>query len=338
MLQLAYHSFVQPEGKIEDILVRVDKFIFPVDFLILDCEADENVPIILGRPFLATERVLLDFENDELVLRESKTDKPSVEQPLKLELKTLPEQLKYAYLGDDNTLPVIISSKLQPEQEAKLIETLQHHKKALGWTIADIKGISPAICMHKIMLEDNQKPTVDAQRRLNQPMKDLDTTISLLHPKISPRQPSPAQQGMKFEFDDACTEAFEFLKKKLVTAPIVAPPDWTLPFELMCDASDYVVGAVLGQHKRKIFHPIYYANKTLNDVQVNYTTAEKELLAVIFAFDKFRSYLIGAKVTVYTNHSATKYLLSKKDAKSRLIRWILLLQEFDVEIIDRKDT
>ncbi|KAK8584087.1 hypothetical protein V6N12_068337 [Hibiscus sabdariffa] len=69
MLQLADHSFVQPEGKIEDILVQVDKFIFPADFLILDCKADGNAPIILGRPFLATGRVLLDFGNEELILR-----------------------------------------------------------------------------------------------------------------------------------------------------------------------------------------------------------------------------------------------------------------------------
>ncbi|KAL4297275.1 hypothetical protein GQ457_12G014550 [Hibiscus cannabinus] len=134
------------------------------------------------------------------------------------------------------------------------------------------------------------------------------------------------------------TTAFNLLKQKLVSAPIVETPDWTLPFELMCDASDYAVGAVLGQRKGRIFHPIYYASKTLNDAQVNYTTTEKELLAVIFAFEKFRSYLIGAKVTVYTDHSAIKYLLSNKDAKPRLIRWILLLQEFDVEIIDRKGT
>ncbi|KAK9003508.1 hypothetical protein V6N11_061067 [Hibiscus sabdariffa] len=156
--------------------------------------------------------------------------------------------------------------------------------------------------------------------------------------KITKPLCSLLEQGRKFEFDDACIKAFEILKNKLVTAPIIAPPDWKLPFELMCDASDYAVGAVLGQCKGKIFHPIYYASKTLNDAQVNYTTTEKELLAIIFAFDKFRSYLIGAKVMVYTDHSAIKYLLSKKDAKPRLIRWILLLQEFDVEIIDRKGT
>ncbi|KAL4279545.1 hypothetical protein GQ457_03G016570 [Hibiscus cannabinus] len=508
-------------------------------------------------------------------------DKPSIEQPPKLELKQLPEQLKYVYLGNNKTLPVIISSKLQTDQEERLIATLRQHKEALGWTIADIKGISPTICMHKILLDEKHKPTVDAQRRLNQAMKevvrkeilkwldagiiypisdsewvspvqcvpkkggitvisnekneliptrtvtgwrvcmdyrklnkatrkdhfplpfidqmldrlagkqfycfldgysgynqiaiapedqskttftcpygtfafrrmpfglcnapatfqrcmtaifsdlnedcleifmddfstfgeDFDSCLSnlekvlkrcketnlvlnwekchfmvdegiVLGHKISSKGmevdkakievisklPPPTtvkgirsflghagfyrrfiedfskitkplcsllEQGRPFEFNKDCTKAFNLLKQKLVTAPIVEPPDWKLPFELMCDASDYAVGAVLGQRKGKIFHPIYYASKTLNDAQVNYTTTEKEMLAVIFAFDKFRSYLIGTKVIVHTDHSAIKYLLSKKDAKPRLIRWILLLQEFDIEIIDRKGT
>ncbi|KAL4352406.1 hypothetical protein GQ457_06G011540 [Hibiscus cannabinus] len=156
--------------------------------------------------------------------------------------------------------------------------------------------------------------------------------------KITKPLCSLLEQGRPFEFNKDCTKAFNLLKQKLVTAPIVEPPDWKLPFELMCDASDYAVGAVLGQRKGKIFHPIYYASKTLNDAQVNYTTTKKEMLAVIFAFDKFRSYLIGTKVMVHTDHSAIKYLLSKKDAKPRLIRWILLLQDFDIEIIDRKGT
>ena len=115
-------------------------------------------------------------------------------------------------------------------------------------------------------------------------------------------------------------------------------PDWTLPFELMCDASDHSIGAVLGQRNDKIFHSIYYASKTLTQPQINYTTSEKELLAVVFTFDKFRAYLVGTKVTVYTNHAAIKYLISKKYAIPRLIRWILLLQEFDLEIKYRKGT
>ncbi|KAL4385101.1 hypothetical protein GQ457_15G018550 [Hibiscus cannabinus] len=114
--------------------------------------------------------------------------------------------------------------------------------------------------------------------------------------KITKPLCSLLEQGRPFEFNDDCAKAFNLMKQKLVTAPIVEPPDWKLPFELMCDASDYAVGAVL------------------------------------------RSYLIGTKVKVHTDHSAIKYLLSKKDAKPRLIRWILLLQEFDIEILDRKGT
>lgn len=128
------------------------------------------------------------------------------------------------------------------------------------------------------------------------------------------------------------------LKKKLTTAPIITAPDWSEPFELMCDASDYAVGAVLGQRKNKVFHVIYYASRTLNDAQLNYTTTEKELLAIVYSFEKFRSYLLGTKVVVFTDHAAIRYLMSKKDAKPRLIRWILLLQEFDLEIKDRKGT
>jgi len=139
-----------------------------------------------------------------------------------------------------------------------------------------------------------------------------------------------------FDFSDECLSAFELLKKKLIEAPIIISPDWSQPFELMCDASDFAVGAVLGQRKDKVFHAIYYASKVLNEAQVNYTTTEKEMLAVVFAFDKFRAYLLGTKVIVYTDHSAIKYLMAKKDAKPRLIRWVLLLQEFDIEIRDKK--
>jgi hypothetical protein len=104
----------------------------------------------------------------------------------------------------------------------------------------------------------------------------------------------------------------------------------------MCDASDYVVGAVSGQTKDKKHHDIAYASKTLTGPQLNYATTEKELPAIVYAINKFRSYLVGAKVIAYTDHAALKYLLTKKDAKPRLIRWILLLQEFDFEIKDKK--
>ncbi|GKB63089.1 reverse transcriptase domain-containing protein [Tanacetum coccineum] len=112
--------------------------------------------------------------------------------------------------------------------------------------------------------------------------------------------------------------------------------DWDLPFEIMCDASDFAVEEVLGQRKTKHVQPIHYANRTRIDAQAYYTTTEKELLAVVYAFDKFRPYLVWSKTIVYTDHSALKYLLAMQDAKLRLLRWILLLQEFDVIILDKK--
>nr|GFB89502.1 retrovirus-related Pol polyprotein from transposon 17.6 [Tanacetum cinerariifolium] len=105
------------------------------------------------------------------------------------------------------------------------------------------------------------------------------------------------------------TTAFRTLKDKLTEAPILIAPNWDQPFELI---------------------------KTMNQVEANYKTTEKEMLAVVYAFEKFRSYLIMNKGIVYTDHSALKYLFAKKDAKARLLRWILLLQEFDFKVIDTR--
>ncbi|GKA33558.1 reverse transcriptase domain-containing protein [Tanacetum coccineum] len=141
-----------------------------------------------------------------------------------------------------------------------------------------------------------------------------------------------------FEFNKECNNKFELLKEKLTCAPVIVSPNWSLPFELICDASDFVVGVILGQKECRNFHPIYFASKTLNATQQNYTITEKELMAIVFAFDKFRSYLVLSKTTVHTDHSALRHLFKKQDAKPCLIRWILLLKEFDIEIKDRKGT
>ncbi|GJV57149.1 reverse transcriptase domain-containing protein [Tanacetum coccineum] len=141
-----------------------------------------------------------------------------------------------------------------------------------------------------------------------------------------------------FVFSKDCIDAFQTLKKKLTEAPILVVPDWNLPFELMCDASDFAIGAVLGQRKMKHFQPIHYASKTMTEAQIHYTTTEKEMLAVVYAFEKFRPYLVLSKSIVYTDHSALKYLMNKQDAKPRLLRWVLLLQEFDITIRDKKES
>ncbi|GJT10186.1 reverse transcriptase domain-containing protein [Tanacetum coccineum] len=139
-----------------------------------------------------------------------------------------------------------------------------------------------------------------------------------------------------FNFDEECNKAFETLKEKLTYAPIMVSPNWSLPFELICDAIDFDVGAVLGQREEKHFRPIHFSSETLNSAQKNYTVTEKELLVVVFAFHKFCSYLVLSKTIVFMDHAAIKHLFSKQDAKPRHIRWILLLQEFDIEIKNKK--
>ncbi|GJS43131.1 reverse transcriptase domain-containing protein, partial [Tanacetum coccineum] len=144
------------------------------------------------------------------------------------------------------------------------------------------------------------------------------------------------EKDTPFVFSQDCINAFETLKKKLIyrgnfpftkkktlkkkltEAPILVVLDWNLPFELMCDASDLAIGAVLGQRKIMHFQPIHYASKTMTEAQIHYTTTEKEMLAVVYAFEKFWPYLVLSKSVVYTDHSALKYLMNKQDAKPRL--------------------
>ncbi|XP_062100913.1 uncharacterized protein LOC133806843 [Humulus lupulus] len=230
-LQLVDRSVKHPRRIIEDVLVKVDKFIFPADFIVLDMEEDENVPIILGRPCLAIGQALIDVQKGELTLRvqseevvfnvfkalkfanvndscfkvdmvekvvaeinlmedslqksltiedmDAELDSevqecdlgqgperplPSVQKPPELELKSLPAHLRYAFLGEKETLPVIVSSSISNEEMEKLLRVLRTHKLAIGWTLADIQGVSPSTVMHKILMEDDSKPSIEAQR------------------------------------------------------------------------------------------------------------------------------------------------------------------------------
>ncbi|RDX68938.1 Retrovirus-related Pol polyprotein from transposon 17.6, partial [Mucuna pruriens] len=128
------------------------------------------------------------------------------------------------------------------------------------------------------------------------------------------------------------------LKNRLTSAPILQVPNWELPFELMCDASNSALGAVLGQRVGigKPTHVIAYASRTMDLAHLNYTTIEKELLAIVFALDKFRSYLVGSKIVMFSDQAALRFLLKKPDAKPTLIWWMLLLQEFNIKIRDKK--
>ncbi|GJS16929.1 reverse transcriptase domain-containing protein [Tanacetum coccineum] len=607
-LELADRSIQYPQGIAENVLIKIDKFVLPIDFVILDMREDSKIPIILGRPFLVTARAMTDVFNKKITLRvgdeevtfdvDQSTKKPPTEddecyeiddldqtihletqeliekdhtdsfllsdlgkhinqaaskehgeqsEPEELirrieikdttypksqgthnfenmrkehlcstsaneidekmpELKDLPSHLEYAYLNGDRACPVIVSSKLTKEEKISLLQVLEKHKGAIAWKMADIKGLSPSFCTHKILLEESFKPVIQPQRCLNPKVQDVvkNEIVKLLDsgliypisdsPWASPVHVVPKKGGMtvvlndnnkavlsrtvtawrvcidyrklndttrkdhfplpfidqmlerlmpfglcnthatfqrcmtaifhdmvedfmevfmddfsvfdnsfnhclgnldkmlarceetnlvlnwenchfmvkegivlghktsgegievdrakidviaklpyptnvkgvrsflghagfyrrfikdfslifkpmtqllmkdaKFDFSDDCKKAFNDLKEKLTSAPIIISPDWNFSFELMCDASDFAVGAVLGQMIDGKFKPIYYTSKTLNDAQAHYTTTEKELLAV--------------------------------DAKPRLIRWVLLLQGFNIEIKDKK--
>ncbi|KAK1650089.1 hypothetical protein QYE76_067894 [Lolium multiflorum] len=309
-------------------------------------ERNELDEIFLRQPIL----------KHDLPVEDLGTTPPPKEDPV-FDLKPLPDNLKYAYIDDKKTYPVIISAKLLDFEEERLLEILKKHRGAIGYTLDDLKGISPAICQHAINMEDDAKPVVEHQRRLIPKMKDVvrNEVLKLLeagiiYPIADSRWVSPVhcvpkkggitvvpndndelipqrvvvgrfikdfskiskpltnllQKDVPFVFDDDCKEAFETLKKALTTAPVVEPPDWNLPFEIMCDASDFAVGVVLGQRVDKKLNVIHYASKTLDAAQRNYATTEKELLAVVFACDKFRPYIVDSKVTIHTDHAAIR--------------------------------
>nr|GEW43529.1 reverse transcriptase domain-containing protein [Tanacetum cinerariifolium] len=684
-LELVDRSITRPKGVAEDVFVKVGKFHFLTDFVIVDFKADPRVPLILGRSFLRIGHVLIDVYREEITLRvndksvtfnlnqtmssstyddnsvkrvdvidiiceefvqdvldfqynpksssptlvsdflipkndfskepivksspptltpfgeidffleeiedflnddsiptgiensvydpegdilflkkllkedpfqlppmdlelakESK-EKSFVKEPPKLELKELPSHLEYAFLEDSNKLPVIISKDLKNVKREALINVLKSHKRAIVWKISDIKGIDSRFCTHLILMEDDYKPAVQGQRRVNPKIHDVikkdviklldadmiypisdspwrvcidyrklndatrkdhfllpfmdqmlerlagnesycfldsfsaffqipidpqdqekatftcpygtfayrrmpfgmcnapgtfqrcmmsifhdmiektmevfmddfwvfgdsfsscltnldkmlerceetnlvlnwekchfmcregivlghkisksgievdrvkvDVITKLPHPttikgvrsflghacfcrrfiqdfsKIDRPMTHLLEKETPFLFSKECIDSFNTLKKKLTEAPILVVSDWNLPFELMCDASDYAIGAVLGQRKTKHFQPIHYASKKMTEAQIHYTTTKKEMLVVVYAFKKFQPYLVLSKSIVYTEHSTLKYLLNKQDAKLRLLRWVLLLQEFDITILDKK--
>ncbi|GKA57736.1 reverse transcriptase domain-containing protein, partial [Tanacetum coccineum] len=292
------------------------------------------------------------------VINETEKIKSSIDDPPDLKLKDLPPHLEYAFLEGTSKLPVIIAKDLKREEKEQLLKVLKSHKHAIAWKISDIRGIDPNFFTHKIFMEDDFKPAVQHQRRVNPKIHEVikAEVIKLLDAGlIYPISDSPWEKchfmvkegivlGHKvskygIEVDKAKVDVIAKLPPltmKLTEAPILVSLDWDLPFELMCNASDFAIGAVLGQRKDKYFSHVHYASKTLSDAQTNYTVTEKELLDVVYAFEKFRSYLVLSKTIVYTDHSDLKYLFAKQDAKPRLLRWILLLQEFNIEIRDKK--
>nr|GEZ34420.1 reverse transcriptase domain-containing protein [Tanacetum cinerariifolium] len=305
-------------------LLKINPFYYDPEGAILLLEAILNSEP--SPPLPNQEQNLRSFK-EELKAYKAQTVKSSVDEPLEVELKDLPYHLEYAFLEGDNKLPVIIAKELRSEEKAALIKVLKSHKRAIAWKLSDIqggftvveneeneliptrlvtgwRGINPEIYTHKILMEEDYKPAVQHQRRVNPKIHDvikkeveklLDARLIYPvsdSPWVSPVHCVPKKGG----FTVVENEANELIPTRLVIG-------WRV-------CIDY--RAVLGQRHEKHFKPIHYASKTMNDAETNYTTTEKEMLAVVYAFEKFRSYMIMNKSIVHTDHLPLSIIFPKR--------------------------
>nr|GEW53504.1 reverse transcriptase domain-containing protein [Tanacetum cinerariifolium] len=339
-----------------------DNTCFSID--VIDEILEEDFDALLA--MTADENSESESDNEEppfekIIINNNYKIKTSLEEPLTdLELKPLPYNLEYVFLEEPFFLSVIISSKLSAQNKSKLVSIYKKPKEAFSWKTTGIPGICPSFYKHKIQLLDDKKPVVQKQRRLNPNMQEvvkkeimilLDIGIIYLiadSPWVSLIHCVPKKGGITV----VTKENDELVPARTVTGWRVCIDYCKLneatgkdhfPLSFMDQMLERFAGNEYlcfldGQKASKNFHPIYFASKTVNPAQQKYTLTEKELMAVVFAFDKFRSYLILSKTIVHTDHLPLKHLFKIQDAKPHFIRWILLLQEFDIEIKDRKGT
>nr|GEW25219.1 reverse transcriptase domain-containing protein [Tanacetum cinerariifolium] len=213
-LELADHLISRPVGVTEDVFVKVGTFHFLADFVVVEFDGDPRVPLILGRSFLKTGRALIDVYKGELTLRVGKET-----------MLYLPPHLEYAFLEGDDKFPIIIAKDLKDEEETALIKVLKSHKQALAWQLSDIKGINLEFFTHKILMEDDFKPAVEHQRRVNPKIHEVikKEVLKLLDagliypisdsPWVSPVQCVPKKGG----FTIVENEQNELIPTRLVT-------------------------------------------------------------------------------------------------------------------------
>ncbi|GJW08022.1 reverse transcriptase domain-containing protein [Tanacetum coccineum] len=219
-----------------------------------------------------------------------------------------------------------------------MLKRCEDTKLALNWEKSHFMVKEGIVLGHKISRKgiEVDKAKVDVISKLPHPTTVKGIRSFLGHAgfyrrfikdfsKISRPMTHLLEKNTPFIFSEDCILAFQTLKKKLTEAPILIAPNWDQPFEIMCDASDYAIGAVLGQRIEKHFRPIHYASKTMTEAETNYTTTEKEMLAVVYAFEKFRSYLIMNKSVVYTLF-ALKSFPQERTPKQDCFDGSLLLQ------------
>nr|GEW71679.1 reverse transcriptase domain-containing protein [Tanacetum cinerariifolium] len=260
----------------------------------------------------------------ELKVYEAKIVKSFVDEPPKVELKDLSPYLEYAFLEDDKKLPVIIAKELGDEEKFALIKVLKSHKRAIAWKLSDIQEFEKLLDA-RLIYPISDSPWVSLVHFV--PKKGVFTVVENEENELVPTRLVTGWRS-HFMVKEDIVLGHKISKNGIEVDKAKVDVIAKLPHPIT------VKGAVLGQRHEKHFRPIHYASKTMTDAESNYTTTEKEMLAVVYAFEIFRSYLIMNKSIVHTDHSVLKYLFAKKDAKARLLRWVLLLQEFDFKVLD----
>nr|GEV56381.1 reverse transcriptase domain-containing protein [Tanacetum cinerariifolium] len=223
----------------------------------------------------------MDLKQGEVVKAKS-----LIEEPPELELKDLPSHLEYAYLEGADKLPVIIAKDLKNDEKEALLKVLKSHKRAIAWKITDIKGIDPRFCTHKVLMEEDYKPAISDNTWVSPihyvPKKGGITVVENENNELIPTR---LVTETPFVFSKDCIDAFETLKIKLTEAPILVVPDWNLPFELMCDASDFAIGAVLGQRPTGGHHGANFTAKKVFDTGLFWPTIYRDVHNLVKSCD-----------------------------------------------------
>nr|GEU77449.1 reverse transcriptase domain-containing protein [Tanacetum cinerariifolium] len=423
ILKLADRSTTRPADIAEDVFVKVGKFHFPTDFVVIDYVVDPRIPLILRRPFLRTGRALIDVYDEELTLRiddevitfkdflinlrveidpvialsspsltpfeggdfileeteacltsklippgiddtdfnlegdirlleellnndpslsplplkklnveETKTIKSSIDEPPKLELKELPSHLEYAFLEGTDKLPVIISKKLKDEKKSALLKVLKLHKRTIAWKIFDIKGIDPRFYSHKILIEDEFKPTVQHQRRVNPKIHEVikKEVIKLLDAGL-----------IYLIFDSLWVSLVLCVPKKGGMIVVENKDNELIPTRCMMAIFHNMI-----EKRMEVFMDDFLVFGDSFSSRLSYLDKMPQRCSLGAMKDQtFSAYTLceqdydGCSSTLHYDRkrvTSRSYLLAKQDAKLRLLWWILLLQEFDVIIHDKK--
>nr|GEU85748.1 reverse transcriptase domain-containing protein [Tanacetum cinerariifolium] len=338
-LELADRFITHPKGVAEDVFVKVGKFHFLTDFVVVDLKADPRVPLILRRSFLRIGRATIDVYGEEITLLVN-------DEAITFNLN---QTTRYSSTYDDMSVNRIDIIDVTREEYAQ--EMLGFSNKFLGGNPTStsepiILDSSPSLTLfegsdfileeieaylkmsqfHQKLIMSIQGEVVKAKSSTEEPseleLKDLPSHLEYAYLEGADKLPVIIEKDLNVDEKEALLKVLKSYKRAIA---------WKIT-----DIKGIDPRFVLGQCKTKHFQPIHYASKTMNEAQIHYTMTEKEMLTVVYAFEKFRPYLVLSKSIVYTDHSDLKYLLSKQDAKPRLLWWVLLLQEFDIIIRDKK--